>query len=84
MVNRQLQDDMIQKVNDIFASYRPDQQELILSELEALGFVRAGGNPAAISMENTQMELFLVIGVDEKGSLVSNEIVTFDQIAKNG
>jgi hypothetical protein len=82
MVNRQLQDEMEKKIETLFSSYRPDQGDTILGELGALGFIRVGGNPAAISMENTRMELFLLIGVDEEGELVSHEIMRFDQIMK--
>jgi hypothetical protein len=82
MVNRQLQDEMKDKVEDLFSSYRSDQGELILNELGAMGFVRVGGNPAAISMENTRMELFVLIGVDEEGRFMNHETVTFDQIMR--
>jgi hypothetical protein len=82
MVNRELQDEMIQTIEDLFSSYRSDQAETILGEMGALGFVRVGGNPAAISMENARMELFVLIGTDEEGKLVSHEIVRFDQIMK--
>jgi hypothetical protein len=82
MVNRQLQDEMKDKVEDLFSSYRSDQGELILTELGAMGFVRVGGNPAAISMENTRMELFVLIGVDEEGRFMNHETVTFDQIMR--
>jgi hypothetical protein len=82
MVNRELQDEMIQTIEDLFSSYHPDQVDTILGELAALGFVRVGGNPSAVSMENVRMELFVLIGVDEGGDLVSHEVVRFDQIMK--
>jgi len=82
MVNRELQDEMTQTIEDLFSSYRSDQAEIILGELGALGFVRVGGNPEAISMENVRMELFVLIGVDEEGKMVSHEIVRFDQIMR--
>jgi hypothetical protein len=82
MANREIQDEMLQKIEDLFSSYRPDQSEIILGELGALGFQRVGGNPAAISMENRRMELFMLIGVDEEGNLVSHEVLRFDQIMK--
>ncbi len=82
MVNRELQDEMTQTIENLFSSYRPDQTEIILGELGALGFVRVGGNPAAISMENVRMELFVLIGVDAEGKVVSHEIVRFDQIMR--
>jgi hypothetical protein len=82
MVKREQQDELVRKMEDIFFSYRPEQAELILGELDSLGFVRVGGNPAAVSMENRGMEIFVIMGIDEKGRLVSHEILRFDQIRK--
>ncbi|MBP1928792.1 hypothetical protein J2741_001339 [Methanolinea mesophila] len=82
MVNRELQEEMVRKMEGIFSSYGPEQSDLILGELASLGFVRVGGNPSAVSMENKVMELFVVMGLDEKGALVSHEILRFDQIRK--
>jgi hypothetical protein len=82
MVNRELQDETVRRVEDIFSSYKPEQAELILGELSSLGFVRVGGNPAAVSMENEGMEIFVLAGLDEKGRLVSHEIRRFDEIRK--
>ena len=48
----------------------------------SLGFVRVGGNPGAVSMENEGMEIFVLAGLDEKGRLVSHEIRRFDEIRK--
>jgi hypothetical protein len=80
MVNREVQKEIIAKVEKIFATYEPDRLDLILGELAALGFVRKGGNIAAISMEQTMMELFLIIGLDEKGAIASHEINRFDDL----
>lgn len=80
MVNREMQDAVIAKVENIFASYGSDQLELILGELTSLGFVRKGGNIAAMTMEKTEMEIFLIIGLDEKGAIASREIRRFEDL----
>jgi hypothetical protein len=82
MVNREQQDELVRRMEDIFSTYGPEQPGLIIGELSSLGFVRVGGNPAAISMENKSMEIFVIMGTDENGSLISHEIVRFDQIRK--
>jgi hypothetical protein len=82
MVNRELQDETVRKMEGIFSSYGPEQADLILGELGSLGFVRVGGNPSAVSMENKTMEIFVVMGIDERGALVSHEILRFDQIRR--
>jgi len=82
MVNREVQDETVRKVEDIFSSYKPEQAELILGELRSLGFVRVGGNPAAVSLENKGMEIFVIAGMDEKGRLVNHEIKRFEEIRK--
>ena len=82
MVNREVQDETVRKVEGIFSSYKPEQAELILGELSSLGFVRVGGNPAAVSLENKRMEIFVIAGMDEKGRLVNHEIKRFEEIRK--
>jgi len=82
MVNRERQDETVRRVEDIFSSYQPEQSGLILGELSSLGFVRVGGNPAAVSMENKGMEIFVVAGMDEQGRMVSHEIRRFEEIRK--
>jgi hypothetical protein len=80
MVDRELQDAVLAKVETIFASYGPDQLELVLGELASLEFVRKGGNIAAMTMEQTEVEIFLIIGLDEKGEIASREIRRFEEL----
>lgn len=82
MVNTSIQDEMIKTVENIFSAYDNMRAELIQGELESLGFVRVGGNPLALSMENKNLELFVILGLDENGSIISHEILRFSDISK--
>jgi hypothetical protein len=82
MVNTSIQDEMIKTVENIFSAYDNKRAGLIQGELESLGFVRVGGNPSALSMENKNLELFIILGLDESGSIISHEILRFSDISK--
>lgn len=78
MVNKTLQDEVRRKAEEMFSHY--DRLNLIEGELEALGFIRKGANPSAVTMENKELELFLIIGVTPKGGIESFEIMPFEEL----
>ncbi len=82
MVSTSIQDEMIKTVESIFSTYDKKRSELIQGELESLGFIRVGGNPSALSMENRNLELFIILGLDESRSIISHEILRFSDISK--
>jgi hypothetical protein len=78
MVNKTLQEEVRKKAEEMFTHY--DRLELIEGELQALGFTRKGANPHAVTMENTDLELFLIIGLTKKGGIESFEIMPFEDL----
>jgi hypothetical protein len=82
MVNTSIQDEMIKTVENIFSTYDTKRAELIQGELESLGFIRVGGNPSALSMENRNLELFIILGLDESQGIINHEILRFSDISK--
>lgn len=79
-VNKDLQNKMKDRIDDLFARYKSDNPELLMGELASLGFIQKGGNIAAKTFENTNIELFLIIGYAPDGSIAHYELIPFDEM----
>ncbi|MBN2734790.1 MAG: hypothetical protein JXQ82_08040 [Methanomicrobiaceae archaeon] len=74
------QKDLVEKVKGLFKNY--DDIEVISGELASLGFLRTGGKSDIIAMENTGLEVYVHINLEEDGKIQKYEILTFDEIKK--
>ncbi|KQC05221.1 MAG: hypothetical protein APR53_08480 [Methanoculleus sp. SDB] len=78
-VNRDLQKKMKERIDNLFATYGGNSG-LLMGELASLGFVQKGGNIAAKTLEHTNLELFLIIGYAQDGSIANYEIIPFAEM----
>ena len=79
-VNKDLQNKMKDRIDDLFAHYKSDNAEMLMDELASLGFIQKGGNIAAKTLEHMNLELFLIIGYAPDGSIANYEIIPFDEM----
>lgn len=82
MVDTGHQHEMMANVEALFDHYGKDQIRQILDELVKIGFVQKGGDAVAISMENKESELFLLIELDEHRHVHGYELLPFEEIKK--
>lgn len=54
-----------------------------MGELASLGFLRTGGNPDILALENTELELYIHINIDNNEKILNYEVLTFDDIKKS-
>ncbi|WOF15428.1 hypothetical protein F1737_01400 [Methanoplanus sp. FWC-SCC4] len=75
------QKDLIEKVKLVFSNYT--DLDIVMGELASLGFLRTGGNPDILALENTELELYIHINIDNNEKILNYEVLTFDDIKKS-
>ena len=69
---------VMDKVNSLFNQY--DEFDIISGELASLGFVRTGGKFDVAAFENTDLEVYVHISLEDEKKIKNFEVVTFSEI----
>lgn len=77
-VDKEDQQQTLRKVHDILSAY--GTADAVRSELESEGFVVKAEHGDAVSMENADAEIFVLIRMGEAGQVVADHVTTFDEI----
>ncbi len=77
-VDKEEQQKILQQVHDIFSAY--GTVSAVRDELSSRGFVVKAEHGDVVSMENADMEIFVLIRGGEAGQVVGDHVTTFDEI----
>jgi hypothetical protein len=77
-VDTEEQQRLLDKVHEIFAAY--GTVDAVRSELESLGFVVKAEHGDAVSLENADMEIFVLIRMGGAGQIIADHVTTFEDI----
>ncbi|MDD3407386.1 MAG: hypothetical protein PHP13_04810 [Methanomicrobium sp.] len=69
---------IIEKVESIFKNYV--KFDIVSGELESLGFIRTGGRYDVAAFENSELEIYVHISLEDEENIKNYEILTFDDI----
>jgi len=79
MVDRDYQTGMMKTAESILDAAEGRPLESIERDLAGLGFVEIGADPAAVAMEQKDLELYLEIEIDPGGAVHSYVLIPFKE-----
>ncbi|MCE5337822.1 MAG: hypothetical protein LLF90_03935 [Methanomicrobiaceae archaeon] len=77
-VNQEEQQGVLAKVRDILSTYYT--RDAVRSELESLGFDVRAEHGDVVSLENSLVEVFVQLFVNDRGDVFDSHVVTFEEI----
>ncbi|KUG20883.1 hypothetical protein ASZ90_009371 [hydrocarbon metagenome] len=77
-VRTEKQQAFIERVQDILSSTR--ELDRVREALGSLGFIVKGEHGGVVSMEHADAELFIQLRFNEEHTVISHNIVTYDEI----
>jgi len=79
MVDREYQIGMMKTAESILDAAEGRPLESIERDLAGLGFVEIGADPAAVAMEQKDLELYLEIEIDPGGAVHGYVLIPFEE-----